>query len=609
MILLNEALHWHSLGYKVIPVSCPSLPDGKRPLCSWKKYQESQTEEEVRTLFSSPKAKAIALLTGQGIEVIDIDAKYALDKDKFVREVFDAAFMAIDVDKYMALTKSRTVSGGYHLIYKTNVSEGNQKLASRYTTKEEQKTDKDTVRVLLETRGEGGYILIPSSQGYEWDNPNKTLDNLVTLTDDERNSLIAAMKAFEETREAFTRSKPKVEHHHKETLVGHKSTIDDYNEKTSVSDLLQEAGWRFMYHSNGNDMYRRPGKDSGCISAGVSLEMNLVRVFTTSTEFEGDRTYNPFQVYSILNHSGDYSRASKDLWKQGYGDRISKLEVSYNKKLEALRSESKIDQERATDKFEMQSLAEKFRFFKSRKPKQAEYNLWCQDIPIASFGDMVTVVGGAKSRKSALTAAITSSLLNPMGEEVLNFKGSLKGRKIVYLDTEQSEYDFYKSMNAIYKMANQAYLTDNHSQIEGYCLTEMPLTQRLEFIPYILKSHEDVGVLVIDGIVDICEDYNDQKQVRNLIDHLKTLLSKYNTMLISVLHNARSTGKARGHLGTELINKSKAVVGVAVEECAGDDGGTYSTCKFEYLRGSRSPKAFNFGHDDAGNLTDNPQLY
>ena len=64
-----------------------------------------------------------------------------------------------------------------------------------------------------------------------------------------------------------------------------------------------------------------------------------------------------------------------------------------------------------------------------------------------------------------------------------------------------------------------------------------------------------------------------------------------------VLHNARSTGSARGHLGTELINKSKAVIKVSK-----DQDENHSNAKFEYIRGRQEPSAFDFGHDSNGNL-------
>ena len=71
----ETALQLHKAGFRIIPTNNPKLPDGKKPLCKWKKYQFEQSEKEVITLFSNPNIGGIALITGSGIEVIDVDLK------------------------------------------------------------------------------------------------------------------------------------------------------------------------------------------------------------------------------------------------------------------------------------------------------------------------------------------------------------------------------------------------------------------------------------------------------------------------------------------------------------------------------------------------------
>jgi hypothetical protein len=115
--------------------------------------------------------------------------------------VFDAFFDAIGAELFDKLLITATKSKGYHIIYRTTVSEGNQKLASRYTIDSEKKNEHDKLRVLIETRGEGGYIIIPPSEGYSFDNPSITFKNIPTFTDQERNAIIAACRSFDETKE------------------------------------------------------------------------------------------------------------------------------------------------------------------------------------------------------------------------------------------------------------------------------------------------------------------------------------------------------------------------------------------------------------------------
>ena len=154
----NKALELHKNGFKIIPTNSPNSENGKKPLCSWKKYQTGQTAKEVEKIFSLQNVGGIALLTGDGIEVIDVDLKYALSATKFEITFFDAIIEAIGLETYQKLIISKTINNGYHLIYKTTVAAGNLKLASRYTTDAEKKSKHDNIRVLLETRGEGGEV-------------------------------------------------------------------------------------------------------------------------------------------------------------------------------------------------------------------------------------------------------------------------------------------------------------------------------------------------------------------------------------------------------------------------------------------------------------------
>ncbi len=63
------------------------------------------------------------------------------------------------------------------------------------------------------------------------------------------------------------------------------------------------------------------------------------------------------------------------------------------------------------------------------------------------------------------------------------------------------------------------------------------------------------------------------------------------------MHNARSTGKARGHLGTELLNKGKCNINITKDKEMG-----CSKLEIEDLRGGREPSGFDFKHTEQGNI-------
>ena len=126
---------------------------------------------------------------------------------------------------------------------------------------------------------------------------------------------------------------------------------------------------------------------------------------------------------------------------------------------------------------------------------------------MASFGDLVLIKGAAKSRKTAVLYEVVSSLLDPEGV-YLGFNVDIKGRNIIILDTEQSELDFYEKNKQAMRAAGYDQTPAN---LHSYDIADYSINDRLAFVEYVIKKVGNVGAVLIDGIVDICEDYNDQK--------------------------------------------------------------------------------------------------
>lgn len=97
------------------------------------------------------------------------------------------------------------------------------------------------------------------------------------------------------------------------------SPFDDYNANGDVVSLLESHGWRKCEAKKDMVSFTRPGKKSG-ISATLRLSDRILYVFTNSTVFEGSKGYNPTQVFTTLECSGDSKEARKKLLKLGYGE-------------------------------------------------------------------------------------------------------------------------------------------------------------------------------------------------------------------------------------------------------------------------------------------------
>ena len=361
---LEVAEAFHNAGFKIIPVKDPRKPDGKRPLCNWKQYQQKQTLKDIKTLFNSREVGACAILTGEGIETIDIDLKYAKNGD-FLSRLLKAICLEIP-EVFDKLCLTETINGGYHLIYKTNINEGNQKLASRYTSADEQKSPHDKTRVLIETRGAGGFIVVPPSPGYKI--IDNGFNNLPLLTNEQRNKIINVCRTFDETNEIF-RTKAATP---PEIKGQNLTTIEAFNEAHEIPEFLDADGWALKYQRGQNDYYIRPGKTAReGVGACYNNELKLFYCFTSSSIFEPSRAYNCFQVYAVLHHNGDQKAAARELYRNGYGERMKT-----ENKSEFITTGSAEQKEKIINTDILESVFNK-KFDVNKPPAQIDYNLFC----------------------------------------------------------------------------------------------------------------------------------------------------------------------------------------------------------------------------------------
>lgn len=295
-------------GIQVIPVD-----DKKVPLVpGWQKTVARYD------LSKFPKLGGIGLATGSisgNVEVIDIDQKYSLDGKLF--DNYKRLVAGINISLLKRLCVAQTRSGGFHIIYRCASIERNVKLAQRNSTDEERfENPADRVRVLIETRGEGGQIVVAPTPGYKF--LSLDLANIPTISEDEREVLISCARQLNQYFVEPPSYKPVAPN----TASTGLSPGDDYNQRGDVIALLEEHGWKRVQHVHSKMHLRRPGQTSALTSGNFDYDTRWWSVFTTSTVFEPEKAYKPWHVFAILECSGDYSQAAKKLYDMGYGERV-----------------------------------------------------------------------------------------------------------------------------------------------------------------------------------------------------------------------------------------------------------------------------------------------
>lgn len=301
-------------GYSLIPVRDKEEggKPAKSPFTGWKKYQSQIiSQAELWEQMEKFNTSAVAVICGKvsgNLEVIDIDVKY---KPGIDARVF-GDIKTLYPELWRRLRLHRSQSGGFHIPYKIidQPPAGNQKLASRPTTPEENTRTKNLS--FIETRGEGGYVVIPPSLGYSI----YKAEPVPLLTWEERCSLINLCVAYNEV----IKIEPQPKGNKFENDYYDENPFEHFNKSDSGAKVLLEFGWKKLPSENSSfTWYNRPGSKSKERHATFIKSKNLFYFWSTNTEFEPQKCYHPATVFTMLNNGGDYKLSYKELVKRGFG--------------------------------------------------------------------------------------------------------------------------------------------------------------------------------------------------------------------------------------------------------------------------------------------------
>lgn len=291
------------------------IPINEKKIPLVKEWQTSLLKHELN-------AYGVGLVCGHdNIEAIDIDCKYDLTGNLFNN--YKRAINDLDKNLLKKLVVQETMSGGYHFVYKCKTIEGNKKLANRYAN-EQEKGIGEKVKVLIETRGVGGYIAIVPTPKYKL--IHGSFDLINEITENERDILMTCAREFNEVITEFLPIKTKIIEQ-KHGL----SPFEDYNERGDVISLLIQNGWTAIENKGNKVLFKRPGQTTANHSGNFDKSKNWFSVFTTSSEFDPEKAYLPYAVFAKLECKDDFTEASRKLYNMGFGDRFEKKQTEQSK--------------------------------------------------------------------------------------------------------------------------------------------------------------------------------------------------------------------------------------------------------------------------------------
>lgn len=228
----------------------------------------------------------------------------------------------------------------------------------------------------------------------------------------------------------------------------------------------------------------------------------------------------------------------------------------------------------------------------SRSYPEPEYLLKIDGVGTLPRKNLQTVKAKSKQGKSWVVSAFASVVL---GKNWGTLTPTIEGCKVLFVDTEQAEEDTANLVRRIHQMQGWS-VTENNPRLYAANVRMMQKKDRLRYIAQKAEKYRP-DLLVVDGIADICENFNDVQASDATITKLCQMATKFNLALIGVLHEnkSREDSNMKGHLGSLAVQKASDVYQVKKEE---KEGLLFTVTQTEARH--RPVSDFSFRIDDFG---------
>ena len=143
-----------------------------------------------------------------------------------------------------------------------------------------------------------------------------------------------------------------------------------------------------------------------------------------------------------------------------------------------------------------------------------------------------------------------------------SFGGDLKGFRddnhLIHFDTEQSLFHCQMVFKRPLDMAKI-----DIDKYHTYALRQLDFKERIQFIEHVLYKKlegKNIGLVIIDGVADLCSDVNNIEESNAVVQKLMKWTKELNCHIITVIHSNFGSDKPTGHLGSFLEKKTETQI-------------------------------------------------
>lgn len=190
--------------------------------------------------------------------------------------------------------------------------------------------------------------------------------------------------------------------------------------------------------------------------------------------------------------------------------------------------------------------------------------------PFARMGDVQVISGQAGHGKSMLLSQIITAIFHgEFGGLRYELADTIPQPIVLLIDTEQSKVDVIGGKNRICQLCGWG-LQEERPEFQILMLrnteTAIERWKKVLMAIYTVKPN----VIILDGIIDIVQDFNNQTECADIIYKCMITASHYEAAMMCVLHQNPLSTKLVGHLGSAAMRKVTDILTVTKDKTQND---------------------------------------
>lgn len=228
---------------------------------------------------------------------------------------------------------------------------------------------------------------------------------------------------------------------------------------------------------------------------------------------------------------------------------------------------------------------------RTKEERKRQFLFSCNGVPLIPKGSITALCGSKKQGKTQFLVVMAAVMMS--GRPFGSLRRETAPQSILWIDTEQELEEVEDCMDRLYNLIGLP--EDTPYEDAGlHLMTTWECDNGFERMQYAQQAIDDLDpdVIIIDGARDLLNDFNDVTQSNDVATWLAK--NKAGRNIFTVIHTNDGSEKMRGHLGTEIGNKSSDIFLV-----------TKKSGVFEAAHESRKkelPRPFAFKFDENSEL-------